>query len=148
MKNIKIHYILLLLFTATFLTSCYDDDEYWLDDNVVEGGKYYPVIQDFFVTPTSGETFTAGGSITTDLFYWSRDAVKNVRYTATYPSGTIIELGIFPYESAWNSETEAEELKKSFTLPSDAGGQEITIGVEVITEYDLVRSAKASITLE
>ncbi len=141
MKNIS---IICILFSLVALTSCYDEDQYWLDDNIIEGGTYYPVIQKLTVDPAV-DTIDAGTTITLDLYYWSRDDVRDLRYDLVdVDAGTTETLETVAYTESWDAETEAEKFSKSYQIPTDASGKSLKYEVTVTTVNDLTRTASIS----
>jgi hypothetical protein len=145
MKSLyKISALFILL---TFMSSCYEDNAYWLDENIREGGTYYPVIQNLNVAPANGDTYAAGGTAVLSLQYWSRDDVRTLDYYQTIDGvETLIESVAYQY--SYDPESEAELFDYNYSIPGNASGKTIELRVEVVTVFDVIRESTTSISVE
>ncbi len=72
----KMKYIKLLLMLAVIsisFSACYEEED-WLEENIKEGGKYYPQTP-IFKSTSDANQFYFGEEIPFEMNYWSRDEV-------------------------------------------------------------------------
>lgn len=139
-------HIILYLFLITTAISCYDAEEFWLDENIKEGGTYYPVIQTLTITPGSGDFFESGKEINIALQYWSRDEVKEIKYYQTV-DGVETLIDTKPYTPSFDPVSEAELFNYTTTLPSVDSGSSVGYRVSVTTVFDLSRESSKTVTV-
>lgn len=131
------------------MTSCYEDNPYWLDENIKEGGTYFPVIQRFTVNNQNGDALSSassGESIVLKTQYWCKDEISNLVFYQTV-DGVESIIASVPYESSFDPESEAQLYSYTTTVPNAASGTTVMYRVEVVTVYDLTKSATSSIAI-
>jgi len=140
-------YIVLVLGMTFWMSSCYEQQT-WVDANVTEGGKYYPVIQLFTVSNTpAGGNFTVGSEAQLKLQYWSVDPVKSLDLYATVGGNS----GLFsstPYSYSYSADVGAEVVTLTYTVPSEAAGSSVDLKVVVACENGLSREKSVKITVQ
>lgn len=129
------------------LTACYKDNPYWLDENIKEGGTYYPLIQEFTATPIDGDKFVEGAKVNLSVVFWSRDDIKGLEF---YEVDDIAEnlIKVVDYNAEFDEEMEAWRQSIEYTIPNGTADSTITLKAEVITVYDLTRESLISIDVE
>ena len=140
-------YIVLLAGMAFWLSSCYEQQT-WVDANVTEGGKYFPVIQLMTVsnTPASG-SFAVGAEVKVAVQYWSVDPVKSLDLYSTV-NGTESLFSSTPYSYSYDADAKAEIMTLSYTVPAAAAGSTVNLKVKVLCENDLSREKSTVISVQ
>lgn len=144
MNNMRYTTIIFACLLMT-LSACYKDNEYWLDENIKEGGTYYPLIQEFNATPVNDSVFTAGGTAELSVIYWSRDEVKELEFYRilnigdTAQTETLIER--VDANPEFEPESEAFIQSIMYSIPDGTSGDTLHLKTIVRTVNDLEREA-------
>lgn len=138
MKN-----ILFVLFSVLLVTSCYEETD-WVEDNSTTNGHHFPMIQD--VIPES-DTVQAGATVAVNVYFWSRDEVKELDFLQTI-NGTETLLSTSAPQVTYDEERNVDVMNFSYTVPDTSmAGSSITLTSVVRTVHDLTRSKSASIVV-
>lgn len=143
----KMNKYIIILISFFLAQACYEEPDFWLDQNIKEGGTYYPVIQSLTISPSSGTGFKSGQSVEIALQYWSRDEVKELQYYQIV-NGVETLLGSEPYQDSFDAESEAQLFKYTTTLPTADSGTQVTYKVSVVTVHELSKSTSRNVVIE
>ena len=141
----KINFLIAISMLLVF-SSCYEEED-WLGDNLADGGTYFPVIQSVLTELPDDATFSEGTTVNVSVWYWSRDAVKEVKITETI-DGVEKQLTSSGSSTRFDVEKNVDVLEYDYAIPAGSSGKEITITATVITVNDLDRVKSSSFTVE
>lgn len=134
--------ILFILFSALLITSCYEETD-WVEENSTTNGYHYPMIQDVLVVAEQ-DSFAAGDVVPLEVYFWSRDEVKELDLSQTIDDVETL-LSTSAPNTTYDVERNVDKMEMSYTVPADTEGKDITLSVVVRTIHDLTRTKSTTV---
>lgn len=129
MKNLIITFSLLTV--VLVFSACYKES-YWLDDNAVSTGKFYPNV---FFNNLDSATYSKGSAVKCYIEYWSKDKIKEIRFHDSVNTVARKVVKAIPYAPAYSSFKKSDTLVYFYTVPLDAPSG-ATIRLDAVVEND------------